>query len=885
VICIVIDGQRHEFPQACSILHALQSLGVDVPALCDDERLAPYGGCRLCIVEVEGRAKPVTACTTPISEGMRIKTTTSQLEALRRTLLELIAQRYPAEHLTAVAEKPLHRYLRAYELVARGSPDPHLRDESHPYLRTDMSACIDCYRCVRICADLQGQFVWQVWNRGDQSRIRPDSQTTLRASSCVSCGACADTCPTGAIVDVTRLVHGAPTSFTRSVCTYCGVGCNINVGVRDERIVQIKPVLDDAVSKGHLCVKGRYAFDYVHADDRATQPMIRRNGALEPVSWKEALDFTASELRRIVDSYGADSTGVLGSARATNEDNYLAQKFARLVLGTNNVDCCARVCHAPTAAAMKTMLFTGAATNSFDDIERARTILVAGSNATENHPIIGARIKQAALRGANLIVIDPRRIELAHYATIHLAPRPGTNIPLFNALAATIVREGLAEEAFLGARVGGVEEFRSFVDAWRPERAAEICGVDADAIVEAARLYARPKPAMMFHGLGVTEHAQGTDGVKALVNLALLTGNIGIEGAGVNPLRGQNNVQGSGHMGCDPGNLTGGAGIDDARDRFEAAWGTRLPGTRGLNLMQMMDAALAGRFKALVATGYDIVLTNPELDVTRRAFAALELVVAQDMFLTVTAREFATVFLPACSSFEKDGTFMNAERRIQRVRKTLEPLGESKPDWEIVCELARAMGHPEGFAYASPAQIWDEVRGVWPAAAGISYKRLDERGLQWPCTNEDDPGASLLHVRDFAGHERAQLQCIDFTPTHESAGHEYPYLLSTGRSLYQFNAGTMTGRTPNNELRPTDVLDVSVHDAQRLGLLDGAHVTVTSRYGAARLPVHVSAAMREGELFATFNDPQTLLNRLTGPERDGTTSTPNYKVTAVRITI
>jgi formate dehydrogenase major subunit len=655
------------------------------------------------------------------------------------------------------------------------------------------------------------------------------------------------------------------------------------VGVRDQRIVQIKPAREAPVSKGHLCVKGRYAFDFVHAGDRVTTPMIRERGEWKTASWDEAVAFTAESLQRIIEQHGPDSVGVLGSARATNEENYLAQKFARVVVGSNNVDCCARVCHAPTAAAMKVMLGTGAATNSFDDIELARTILVCGTNTTENHPIIGARIKQAALKGANLIVVDPRQIELAEYAGVHLQLRPGTNVPLLNAMACAIVVEGLFDEPFIGERVAEWDEFTGFIQQFAPEKVAEVCEVEAEKIRQAARIYAKQKPAMSVHGLGMTEHVQGTEGVMALVNLALLTGNIGQPGAGVNPLRGQNNVQGSAHMGCEPGNLTGFVSLADGRSRFESVWQSPLPTSRGLNLMQMMDAAGAGKLKALWAIGYDVLLTNANAQATRRSMQNLELVVVQDMFLNETAREFGTVFLPAASSFEKDGTFMNAERRIQRVRKAIEPRDGSKPDWEIICDLARAMGKGESFDFRSAEAVWNEVREVWPAGRGISYGRIEESGLQWPCPSEDHPGTAMLHAETFPHGKRATLRRIEFRATPETVNHDYPFLLNTGRTLYQFNAGTMTMRTKNSELRPTDALEISPEDAELLRLVDGERVRVRSRYGEAELPVRINSAITPGELFTTFHSAEVFLNNVTGPYRDAYTGTPEYKVTAVRI--
>jgi formate dehydrogenase major subunit len=882
---IVVNGQQHEVRENLSILHALRALGVEVPTLCHDERLTPSGACRLCVVEVKGWSHPTIACHTSISEGMEIETETEELREERKGVLSLLAHRYPAHAIQKFPDKIFHRYLQLYGLEAKGSGsiNPELIDDSHPYIHVDMNRCIDCYRCVRICAEVQGQFVWQIWNRGAETRIVPDSGTTLRESSCVSCGACVDTCPTGALEDKTLLSLGQPTESTKTTCAYCGTGCETNVGTRDGKIVSIHPVIDAPVNKGHLCVKGRYAYDYVYAPDRVTDPMIRKNGNWTKVSWEQAIDFSACELTRILNRHGPQSVGVLGSARATNEENYLAQKFARAVLGTNNVDCCARVCHAPTAAAMKMMLGTGAATNSLDDIEQARTILICGTNTTENHPIVGARIKEQVLRGASLIVIDPRNIELSRYAQVHLGLRPGTNLTLLNAMANVIVTDKLYDEQFVSERVSEFDEFRTCIKDWAPERAAAVCGVQAGLIINAAHLYACAKPSMCFHGLGVTEHTQGTDGVMALVNLALLTGNIGKPGSGINPLRGQNNVQGSAHMGCEPDNLTGYVPLAENKDLFESVWHAPLPDAKGLNLMQMIDAANAGVFKALWAIGYDVLLTNANAQSTRRALQSLEFLIVQDMFFNETAKACATVFLPAASSFEKDGTFMNGERRLQRVRKIFAPPGQAKSDWEIICAVAGAMGKGDLFNYDGAESIWNEVRKVWKAGSGISYERIQQAGLQWPCPAEDHPGTTILHRDSFPIGKKATLRRIPYEPTQEATSEEFPFLLTTGRTLYHFNAGTMTLRTHNKELHPADFLDVSPQDAERLDLRDGEQIRLRSRYGEAALPVRINSAVKRGELFTTFHTAEVFLNNVTSPYRDRHTLTPEYKVTAVRI--
>ncbi len=661
---VTIDGRPASFGAGTTILEAARQLGIEIPTLCDDPRLEPSGACRLCLVEVSGGVKPVAACATPILDGMAIRTSSEPILTERRMVLEMLARDYPAAALAEAPEKEFHRHVRAAGLAAEASSAlPESIDESHPYLHADMSRCIDCYRCVRICADLQGQDVWHLWDRGAETVVHPDGPSLL-ASSCVACGACVDTCPTGALEDRSVLRMGTATTWTRTVCPYCGVGCELDYGTRDGRIVQARPALDGRANHGHACVKGRYAFDFVVAADRVVGPRVRDRGEWRDATWPDAVAATADGLRRIIARDGPDAVGVLGSARATNEENYLAQKFARVAVGTNNVDCCARVCHAPSAAALKTMLGAGAATNSFDDIDLARTILIAGANPTENHPVVGARIRQAGRRGAQLIVIDPRRTELTREVrAIHVAPRPGTNVPLLNALAHVILTEDLCDLSFLTDRVTGLAEFRTFAAEWPPERAATICGVQPEDIRQAARLYATGGPALIVHGLGITEHAQGTDGVSGLVNLALITGNIGRPGTGVNPLRGQNNVQGAAQMGCDPASLTGGVSIDAGRSAFEAVWRAPVPRSKGLRLLDMIDAALEGRLKALVVVGYDILLTNPQAD--RYAPRARTAGAARRAGSVLDPNRRSGARLPACAVVVRKGWDVH-ERRATR---------------------------------------------------------------------------------------------------------------------------------------------------------------------------------------------------------------------------
>ncbi len=886
---VTINGQSHPFPEGLTINEALNQLDIEVPTLCHDDRIDPYGSCRMCSVAVKGVNGLVTACNTQIRDGMEVETHSEEVNGVRKTLLNLLAKDYPAEAVAEFPEKQFHRYLNEYEVKAGGSrtapqPDvPFMKDKTHPYINVDMSQCVTCYRCVRICEEVQGQFVWKAWNRGDETRILPVQGETLLDGGCVSCGACVDTCPSGALEDITVLARGVPTEWTKTICSYCGTGCEVSVGTREGKITSIIPS-DGPSNHGHTCVKGRYAFDYVYADERITTPMIRREGKWEDASWDEAIKYITDKFTAISAEHGPDSIGVLSSARGTNEENYVAQKFARLVLGTNNIDCCARVCHSPTAAAMKMTLGTGAATNSLDEIELAKTIIVCGANPTEGHPVTGARIKQAALRGANMIIVDPREIELTQYATLHLQLSPGTNVVLFNAMGAAIVDEGLVDEEFIRTRLTEYEEYRDFIRDFLPEKVADVCGVSAEKIREAARIYATNTPSLSVHGLGMTEHVQGTEGIMALVNIALLTGNIGKPGSGINPLRGQNNVQGAPHMGCEPKLLAGYVPLTEERDKFEKAYDAPLPTHPGLNMMDMLDAAKEGKFKALWAIGYDILMTNPNANETRRALEQIDLVVVQDMFMNATAREYGDVFLPAASSFEKDGTFMNGERRIQRVRGAALPQGLARSDWEIMCDVARVMGKGEHFAYKTAEEIWDEVRSLWPDGAGISYARLDEvGGLQWPCYDESDPGMPIMHKEEFTHGKTTALRRIEFLPPPKVTSDEFPLVLTTGRNLYQYNAATQTGNTPNRTLHTTDSLQISPADASRLGVEDGEEVRLRSKQGAAELPISISSNVKPGEVYTTFHNARVFLNQITTSEVDRYTKTPEYKVTAVNI--
>ncbi|WP_418001596.1 formate dehydrogenase subunit alpha [Mycobacterium sp. PDNC021] len=879
-----IDGTSVACQPGDTILAAARRADIDIPALCYDPRLAPAGACRVCVVHIDGSDRPAAACTTLAADGMVVHTGTAELFELRKTLLAMLVRDFPAAAVEAAPDLPFHRLLTEHGVLATGTTDPELVDASQPTIRVDLNQCVKCWRCVRICDEVQGQFTWRITGRGDASQVIPDSGGTLATSSCVSCGACVDACPTNALTDAAVPLRAS--DWTRTTCPYCGVGCQMLVGTRDGNIVEVRPDLDAAVNRGHLCVKGRYGHGFVRSPERVSTPMVRNDtGNWIPVGWDVAISTALNGFRQVIDRHGPQSVGVLGSARATNEENYLTGKFARVVLETNNVDCCARVCHAPSATGLKTAFGTGAATNSFEDIEVARTILVCGSNTTEAHPIVGARIKQARLRGANLVVIDPRSIELAEYADVHLRPRPGTNVAVLNSLAAAIIDEGRLDDAFAAQRVDNLSEFKQFVAAFAPERMQTITGLVPEDVRKAARMYAGEKPSMIFHGLGVTEHVQGTDAVVCLANLALLTGNVGRPGTGVNPLRGQNNVQGSAHMGCQPDSLPGMIPLAAGRARAESVWGAPMPAAPGLDAMEMLDAAAAGQLGALWVIGWDVLQTQPHTAAVEQALDAVNVLVVQDLFLTETARRFATVFLPVASSFEKEGTFMNSERRVQRVRAAVTAPDGVKTDTEILCLAAAAAGFGDRFDYRGAEQVWDEIRRLWPAGAGITYPRLDSpNGLQWPCPQEGHPGTRLLHVDQFPGiGARASLRCIAFHPSAEQPSAPYPLILITGRELYSFNAGTMSGRSTTAELTDGCVLDVSPADAADLGIVEGRPVRIRSRYGQVVMPCRISAAVEPGVVFSTFSDPAVMVNAVTGPGRDPHTRTPEYKVTAVRV--
>ncbi|MFF4603201.1 formate dehydrogenase subunit alpha [Streptomyces sp. NPDC001339] len=888
---VEVDGIGVEVPEGASLLTAARAAGAELPTLCHDDRIGPAGSCRACLVWADGSI--AAACVAPAVAGARIETATDHVRELRRDAVELIASALPPRALAA-DDSELAEVCRSLGIgpgAARGAGGRG-EDTSHPYVHLDRDLCIACGRCVRMCSEVQGTFALTLVGRGADTVVAPGTGGPWAESDCVACGGCVDTCPTGAITEpgpgsgLTSAHHAAAARTTRTTCGYCAVGCSLDVVTQDGDVTAVLPARDGPVNRGHACVKGRFAHGFLTSPERLTRPLLRRDGRLEPVGWDEALSRIAEGLGQAVAAGGPDAVAAISSARATNEENYLVQKFLRTVIGTNNVDNCSRLCHAPSAAGLTASFGLAGGTDSFDDVERADCFLVVGANPVEAHPVVGARLLQRTLRGARLLVADPRTVGLATDADVHLRPRPGTNVALFHGLAHVLLTEGLVDEDFLRERAAGLPELTELLADYPPDRVADLTGVPAPDLIAAARLYGRAERPAIVYGLGVTEHLHGTDGVRALANLAILRGAVGTgRGYGVNPLRGQNNVQGASDMGALPDTLPGYGKVTDpvARSRAEEVWEVRVPAGPGLRIPQMFAAARAGDLRALWVIGEDVCATDPDTNRVADALRACPLVICNELFLSETARH-ADVVLPAASWLEKDGTFVNFDRRFQRVRAAVAPPGEARTDFEAVHAVAAAMGVDLGCP--TPSAALDECGRLAPVFAGLSHERLDREGaIPWPCPDADRPGEATLYTGRFATADgRAHLASCPYLPPGEQADDDYPLIMVTGRRLAHYNTGSMTRRTANLLLESTDWLDLHPDDADRYGLREGEPVTVESRHGEARLLTRISRAVSPGQVFCAFHFPASGVNRLTSDHADTVTSCPEYKVTAVRVT-
>ena len=944
---VTIDDREVEVPAGTSVLRAAREAGTDVPSLCATDSMGAFGSCRLCVVEVDGAKGTPASCTTPCADGMVVRTATDQVRRLRRGVMELYLSDHPTDcpgcargtcQVQEMARRTGITQVRYglptppgpedqegtteafVDSPATGRPDVlamaraglahhvdggEARDTSNPYFDYDPQACIVCSRCVRACADIQGTFALTVEGRGFGSRIAP-GPTDMFGSECVSCGACVQACPTEALVERSLVQLGMPTRVVETTCAYCGVGCTFRAEIQDRpvdgapaegeaatvpEVVRMVPARSGGANEGHSCVKGRFAYGYTNHDDRQLHPMVRDSIEEEwrVVSWDEAIRRVADGFRGIQERYGVGAVGGISSSRCTNEEVYVVQKMVRAAFGNNNVDTCARVCHSPTGYGLNQTFGTSAGTQDFESVDHTDVVLLIGANPTDAHPVFASRLKQRLRQGAQIIVADPRRIDLVRSphveAASHLPLLPGSNVAFINAMAHVVVTEGLADEEFLRDRCEDVETYLEF--AARPENSPEATavatGLDPEQVRAAARLYATAPNGSIYYGLGVTEHSQGSTMVMGLANLAMLTGNIGRKGVGVNPLRGQDNVQGSCDMGSFPHELPGYRHISrpEVRAIYEDLWKVTLDPEPGLRIPNMFDAAIGGTFRGLYVQGEDIAQSDPNLTHVRAALTSMELVVVQDLFLNETAR-YAHVFLPGSSFLEKDGTFTNAERRLGRVRPIM-PSKVGKDEWQVVCEIATAMGYP--MHYDEPAQIMDEIAATTPTFAGVSFARLDAEGsMQWPVDEASPRGTPTMHVETFV-RGRGRLVPTVFVPTTETTNRRFPLILTTGRILSQYNVGAQTRRTANSTWHPEDVLEIHPSDAELRGIRSGDRVELSSRVGTTSLTAQVSERMQPGVVYTTFHHPVTGANVVTTENSDWATNCPEYKVTAVQVAV
>ncbi len=890
---LTIDGRQVAAEPGTTILQAARAAGIDIPTLCQDDRLEPFAACRLCLVEIEGARAPLVACDTAAQDGMAVTTETDALSEQRRVLLDLLLSDHKNDCIVCDQGGGCRLQEMAYRFGVSGTTyGGEVRDyaarEDTPFIAYDPGKCILCGRCVGICEQVQGCHVLDFAERGFDSVITTSFGRSMVETDCEMCGNCVSACPTGALQDKLsrQQCRVWDAQAVRTICPYCGCGCTIDLQVKDGRVVQVTSPVGVGAGEGNLCVKGRYGFQFIGHADRLTRPLVRRDGELVPATWDEALDLVAERFAAIKAEHGPDALVGFSSARCTNEDNYLFQKFMRAVIGTQNVDHCARLCHASTVTGLRQSLGSGAMTNSFKDLEEADAILIIGSNTSEAHPIAALHIKQALRRGAKLIVIDPREIDMARRADIHLQLLSGTNVAVVNGLMHVILEDGLADKEFIAARTEGFDELPAVLATYTPELVEEISGVPADKLREAARVFGAAEKGAIFYSMGITQHSHGTEHVLALSNLALLTGNLGRRGTGVNPLRGQNNVQGACDMGALPDVYTGYQAVGDAaaQQRFSEAWGVDLADKPGLGVTEAFDGMAAGTVRALYVVGENPVLSDPDQQHVVESLKGLDFLVVQDIFLSETAA-LADVVLPAASFAEKDGTFTNTERKVQRVRAAVPSPGEARADWAIIAELARRLGGAGGWDYAHPADIMAEIDALTPSYAGITYERLDaEGGLCWPCPDTTHPGTPILHIGQFT-RGKGKFFPVAYEPPAEVAGGDYPLTLTTGRMLEHYHTGTMTRRSDGlNELVPTGFAEIHPDDAARLGVTDGAAVSVETRRGVISIPANVTARVRPGTVFVPFHFWESPANMLTNTARDPMAKIPEFKVCACRVT-
>jgi formate dehydrogenase alpha subunit len=888
---LTIDDRETVVPAGTTILSAARGCGIDIPSLCADPRLEPFAACRLCLVEVEGSARgPVTACTVPVVDDMVVTTETPAIAAQRQVLIDLLLSDHRFDCLVCDQAGACRLQDLAYrygvgDTSYKGEQRSYDPRDDNPFIAYDPGKCVLCGRCVGICEQVQGCRVLDFAERGFPSLITTSFGRSMVETNCELCGNCVSACPTGALQDKKSLQAGRTwqTAVTETTCPFCGCGCTLELHVNDGKVVRVTAPLEKGPNEGNLCVKGRYGFQFIGHPERLTEPLVRRGGELVPATWGEALGLVAERLASIKQQHGADALAGFASAKCTNEENYLFQKLMRAVIGTNNVDHCARLCHASTVTGLAQSLGSGAMTNPFVDLLAADTILAIGSNTTEAHPIGALFIKRAVRKGTKLIVADPREIELVRFADLHLRLRPGTNVALVNGLAQVVLAEGLVDEAFVAERTEGFDELRPVLAEYTPERVEQITGVPADKIVAAARMYGSAAAASIVYSMGVTQHSHGTEHVLAVSNLALMTGNLGRPGTGVNPMRGQNNVQGACDMGALPGDYTGYQKVADpeARAKFSAAWGAELPETPGLTVTEAMGAMLDGRVKGLFVMGENPMLSDPDITHVEQALQSLEFLVVQDIFLTETAR-LADVVLPASTFAEKEGTFTNTERKVQRVRKALDSPGEARADWKILVDLARRLG--ADWRYPGVRPVLDEIASLTPSYGGMSIERLDdEGGLCWPCPSPDHAGTPRLHESRFT-RGKGRFFPIAYQPPAEEPDADYPLRLTTGRMLEHYHTGTMTRRSDGlNELVPTGFVEVNPADAERLGVADSSSVIVETRRGRVSIAAFVTDRVDEGTVFVPFHFWESPANMLTNPVLDPVAKIPEYKACGCRV--